>query len=197
MLYLGTSDLPIYRFDKIQQTSNLAYLVMEWDERKDIKVPEAAQTLWETVLDVWHEKTANNESKNYYALYNEVDYLEKRYTMLSTLIYGLSDANKEDYGREINAWGFKFNIKGKIKPQIKDLERQLRAAKTKIGIKQNELKTLSEGGKKGMSLLKQKIKLERVLEVKINLKETPVDEWLELFNEAEELTAEKKRSHGK
>jgi len=33
--------------------------------------------------------------------------------------------------------------------------------------------------------------------VKINLKETPVDEWLELFNEAEELTAEKKRSHGK
>ena len=197
MLYLGTSDLPIYRFDKIQQTGNLAYLVMEWDERKEIKVPEAAQTLWGSIEDAWHEKTANNESKTYYAIVNEVDYLEKRYTMLSTLIYGLSEANKEEYGREINAWGFKFNIKGKIRPQIKDLERQLRAAKTRIVVKQNELKNLTNSDKKGISLLKQKIKLERVLETKINLKETPVDEWLELFNEAEELIELKKQAHGK
>ena len=197
MLYLGTSDLPIYRFDKIQQTGNLAYLVMDWDERKEIKVPEAAQTLWESIEDVWHEKTSNTKSMMYFKLVNEVDYLEKRYTMLSTLIYGISEANKEDYGKEINAWGFKFNIKGKIRPQIKDLERQLRAAKTKISVKQNELKNLTNSDKKGFSLLKQKIKLERVLETKVNLKETPVDEWLELFNEAEELIEQKRKAHGK
>ena len=195
MLYLGTSDLPIYRFDKIQQTGNLAYLVMEWNERGTLEPPKEALKLWETVENTWHEKTANAKSKIYYALVNEVDYLEKRFTMLSTLIYGLSEANKESYGAEINAWGFKFNLKGRVKPQIKDLERQLRAAKTKITIKQNELKNFST--KKGMSLLKQKIKLERVLETKIVLKDTPVDEWLELFNEAEEVNEQKKQAHGK
>lgn len=195
MLYLGTSDLPIYRFDKIQQTGNLAYLVMEWDERKEIEVPKATQTLWDTVLEVWHEKTANNEFKLYYALYNEVDYLEKRLMMLKVLVDGLNEANKEEYGREISAWGFKFNIKGKVKVQRENLDRQLRAATNRIHLKKNELDNFSN--KKGMSLLKQKIKLERALSISIDLKTTPVDEWLELFNEAQELTEEKRRSHGK
>ena len=47
--------------------------------------------------------------------------------------------------------------------------------------------------KKGMSLLKQKIKLERALGIKIDLKTTPIDEWLELFEEATELTEKHNR----
>ena len=195
MLYLGTSDLPIYRFDKIQQTGNLAYLVMEWDERKEIEVPKATQTLWDTVLEVWHQKTANNESKLYYALYNEVDYLEKRFMMLEVLIEGLNEANKEEYGREISAWGFKFNIKGKVKAQRENLERQLKAATNRIHLKKNELDNFSN--KKGMSLLKQKIRLKLAFPIEIDLKTTSVDEWLEIIDHAQELTEEKRRSHGK
>ena len=191
MLYLGSSDLPIYHFNQIQETGNLAYLVMEWNGRGTIKIPEEASKLWDLILEVWHEKTANNESSLYYQLYNEVDYLEKRLMILEVLINGINEKNKEEYGSEIIAWGYQLNLNAKIKPQFKGLKRQIRASKSSLSIKNNQLELMTN--KKGMSLLKQKIKLERALGIKIDLKTTPIDEWLELFNEATELTEKHNR----
>lgn len=193
MLYLGTSDLPIYRFDKIQSTSNLAYLIMDWNERDEVKVPDGADALWEQIQEVWHEKTHNNEAMMRNALVSELDYLERRLFVVSVLIHSINESNKVDFGIELNGWGFRFNAKKTVKSQLKNLNKQVRAAKTKIGLKQSELEQM-DSGQAPMGILKQKIKLERALGLKIDIKTTAVDEWLALYDELIELNENGKRN---
>lgn len=193
MLYLGTSDLPIYRFDKIQSTNNLAYLIIDWNERDEVKIPEGANELWEQIQEVWHEKTSNNEAMIRNALVSEVDYLERRLYAISVLIHSITENNKKAFGEELNAWGVKFNAKKTVKSQLKNLNRQVRAAKTKIGLKQSDLEQMSTD-EAPMGILKQKIKLERALGLKIDIKTTPVDEWLVLYDELIELSENGKRN---
>lgn len=193
MLYLGTSDLPIYRFDKIHLTGNLAYLIIEWNERDKVNVPDEAVELWENILDSWHKKTQNNEALIRSALVSEIDYLERRLYVVSALISCVNEKNKEAFGAELNAWGVKFNSKAKVANQRKGLEKQIRAAKMRIDIKKSELDQLTNDGEQ-ISILKQKIKLERQLGIKIDLKTTPVDEWLMLYEELLELKEDGKRN---
>lgn len=193
MLYLGTSDLPIYRFDKIQSTNNLAYLIIDWNERDEVKIPEGANELWEQIQEVWHEKTSNNEAMIRNALVSEVDYLERRLYAISVLIHSITENNKKAFGEELNAWGIKFNAKKTVKSQLKNLNRQVRAAKTKIGLKQSDLEQMNTDDAP-MGILKQKIKLERALGLKIDIKTTPVDEWLVLYDELVELSENGKRN---
>ena len=193
MLYLGTSDLPIYRFDKIQSTNNLAYMIIDWNERDEVKIPEGANELWEQIQEVWHEKTSNNEAMIRNALVSEVDYLERRLYAISVLIHSITEKNKKAFGEELNAWGVKFNAKKTVKSQLKDLNRQVRAAKTKIGLKQSDLEQMNTDDAP-MGILKQKIKLERALGLKIDIKTTPVDEWLVLYDELVELSENGKRN---
>lgn len=193
MLYLGISDLPIYRFDKIQNTMNLSYLVVDYNERNQVEIPKEAEALWDEIESEWQKRTHNNEAMNRYALYDELSHLETRFRILTSLIYGLNEKNKEAFAKEIKAWGFSVNLKDTPKVRLKSLERQLRAAKMRISLKSDELEELSKGGE-SISLIKQKVKLERVLGFKIDTRQTPVEEWLAIYDEAAEL---KKASNGK
>lgn len=193
MLYLGTSDLPIYRFDKIQRTGNLAYLIMEWNERDAVEIPDEAKGLWLEIEDTWYTKTSGNETIMRCALVSEIDYLERRLHVIAALIHSLKEHNKAEIGKELNAWGVKFNSGEPISSQRKELERQLRADNTKIEAKKSELEQMSDTSAP-IGILKQKIKLERTLGIKIDIKTTPVDEWLALYDEVLELKQHGERS---
>lgn len=193
-LYLGIGDMPIYNFDKVLQTNNLSYLVVGWNERKEFKfMPIETLKRWNEIYNLYCEKTANNDTLNLYSLTSEIGYLEMRYTAIYALVANLCEEYKEEIGRRLNKWGIPFNIKGKIVEQLETLERYLRIAKQNIDLKTRKLNALKEDEGESMSILQQKIKLERVTGLKIDLKQTSVEEWIELHNEAKSIIEQQKK----
>lgn len=195
-LYLGIGDLPIYNFDKMLQTNNLSYMVLDWNERKDIEPPEQAQERWDDIYNEYCKRTANNDALSFYSLSCEIGYLEMRYTSIYALVTNLCEGYKEEIGKRLNMWGVPFNIKGKIEPQLKQMESNLKFAAHIIEKKKTKLKGLKgDEDEERTSLIQQKIKLERVVGLKIDLKQTSVEEWIELFKEAKSIGQQQKAAH--
>lgn len=192
MIYLGIGDLPIYNFDKILKSNNLAYMVIGWNEREEIEIPKEAQSKWDEVYNEYCERTANNEALTFYSLTCEVGYLEMRYTAIFSLVQNLCEPYKEEIGRRLNKWKVPFNIKGSIKKQLPQLETQLRIAFQNIKIKKNKLEALKGDEEEQSTVLQQKIKLERIVGLKIDLKTTSVEEWIEINNEAKSIIEQQK-----
>lgn len=194
-LFLGTEDMPIYNFDKVISTNDLRYLVVDWDYRSEIEIPEDAESKWDEIYNEYCLKTQNNKSLTYYALISEVSYLETRYNILIILIKALREGNKELFGKEINSWGFKFNIKGNVLEQLPLLSNQLRAAKQKIDVRLTSLNAM-KSDEVSTSLIKQCIKLKRVTGLDIDTKKTSVDEWIAIHEEAKEIIELQKKNNG-
>ena len=195
-LFLGIGDMPIYNFDKLLKSNNMAYLVVDWNERKEIEPPKEALERWNEIYNEYCKRTANNEALTFYQLSCEIGYLEMRYTSIYALVTNLCEAYKEEIGLRLNKWKIPFNIKGEIKPQIELLERHLRIAKQNLGMKTRKLEALKgDDNEEGSSIIQQKIKLERVTSIKIDLKLTSVEEWLEIHNEAKSIIEQQKASN--
>ena len=141
--------MPIHNFDKVLQTNSMSYLVVGWNERTEIEPPEEALKRWDEIYNEYCKRTANNEALNFYSTSAEIGYLEMRYTAIYTLVANLCEQYKEEIGRALNKWKIPFNIKGKIKPQIKLLERHLRIAKQNIDLKNRKVtpKTINHKGR--------------------------------------------------
>lgn len=193
-LFLGIGDMPIYNFDKVLNTDNLAYMVVGWNERTEIEIPENASKRWSEIYNEYCKKTASNEALTAYSLSCEVGYLEMRYTAIYSLYINLCEEYKEEIGKRLNKWKIPFNIKGKIKPQIPLIERHLRIAKQNIDMKNRKLKALKPDEEERPSIVQQKIKLERVTGIKTDLKNTSVEEWIGLHNEAKEIIAQQRKA---
>jgi len=194
ILFLGIGDMPIYNFDKILKTNNLSYMVVDWNERKEIKPPEEAVKKWEGIYNKYCELTADNETLTFYSLNSEISYLEMRYLAIISLVENLCEAYKKEIGLRLNKWGIPFNIKGKIKPQLELLKRHIRIAEQNIKIKQRKLKELKKDDDEGSTILQQKIRLERITTLKIDLRKTSVEEWIELHNEAKSIVEQQKKA---
>jgi len=195
MIYQGTHDMPIYHFWKCLVKDDMRYMVVGWNERDEIKIPEDADEKFFDVFNEYCMKTANNETDTYYALLNEIDYMKRRYNILAILVGELNEENKEAYGNEIQLWGFRFDLKKTVAEQIKNFEKQFRAARQDIELKEDELKKLTGETDEGepLNLYKKKIRLERILGISIELKATVIDEWIEIESEAKEVNEEIKR----
>ncbi|WP_428743242.1 hypothetical protein [Tenacibaculum sp.] len=179
-LYLGIGDMPIYNFEQVLKTNNLAYLVVGWDERKEIEVGEEAEKRWGEIYNAYCERTANNTALDIYAINCEIIYLETRLACITSLVYGLSEANKKEFGRELNAWKIPFNIKGKIEPQIELLQRHIRIAEQNLRMKQTKLKSLRGDDEEVQetSFLKQIIIINEHLGVKIDPRKDSVEYFI-------------------
>ena len=195
LIYLGIGDMPIYNFDKLLKTNNLSYMVVGWNEREEIEPPKEAEERWNDIYNEYCERTANNDALNYYTLSSEIGYLEMRYSAIYSLVYNLCEAYKKEIGRLINKWGVPFNIDGKIEPQMETLQRHLRIAEQNLKLKQRKLNEIKKNQEEGesLSLIQQKIKLERVLKLSIEIKKTTAEEWIELHKEAKEVLEQQKK----
>ena len=192
-LFLGIGDLPIYNFDKALKTSNMSYLVVGWNERKEITPPDEAVELWNEIYNEYCKRTANNEALTFYQLSCEVGYLEMRYTSIYALITNLCEEYKKEIGLRLNKWKIPFNVDGEIEPQIKSLETHLRIAKQNLGMKTRKLEALKgDEDNEGGSIIQQKIRLERITTLRIDLRQTSVEEWLEINNEAKNIIEQQK-----
>lgn len=200
MIYRGTYDMPIYHFTKCLIKDDLRYMEIGWNERDEITIHKDAAGTWEDIFDQYSIKTSNNDTEMYYTLIEELDYMSRRYVILEILVREINENNRKEFGKEIEAWG--FIIKPiKIYRQVKDFERQFRIAKQDIDLKQDDLDKLMVENDSGepMNLYKKKIRLERITGLKIDLKTTVIDEWIEILNEADDINSMNKKelaSHG-
>lgn len=197
-LFLGIGDMPIYNFDKVLKSNNMAYLVVDWNERTEIEIPEEADKRWNEIYNEYCKRTVNNEALTYYSLSCEIGYLEMRYTALFALISNLCEAYKKEIGLRINKWGVPFNVDGSIEKQVPQLETQLRIAKQNLGMKTRKLESLKgdEDGEE-MSFLKQCIIINEQLGVKIDIKKDSVDYFLTATERLKEkLQQQKKANNG-
>lgn len=194
-LYLGLDDMPIYNFDKILKTNNMSYMVVGWNERDEIEPPENTVERWGNIYNKYCELTANNEALSYYSLSCEISYLEMRYLAIYSLINNLCEPYKEEIGKRLNKWGVPFNISGKIEPQIKQLERQLRIAKQNIGIKKRKLEALKNDDEpQENALIKQVLIVNEQLGVKIDIRVDSVTYFLVALERLKEKLQASKRN---
>ena len=122
-----------------------------------------------------------------------------RYTSIYSLVTNLCEAYKKEIGLRLNKWGVPFNINGKIKPQLKQLESNLKFAQHIIERKKTKLKNLkgNEEEIKGSSFLKQIIVVQEQLSVKIDYKKDSMEFLLvSLDRLKEKLEQQKKVNNG-
>lgn len=195
-IYGTLNTIPVYNFYKIVEENDVRYVIKNWrKKKKDIKIPEQAKISWDNIYDEYNKKTKNKELDTYLYLTNEVSHLETRYFFVSGLIHRLSEANKKEFGKELNAWGIKFNIEESIESQLDLLQAQVRASKNKYIRKNDELSELKgyKSNQKQTSLTKQKIELIHVTGVPINEYKMSMNEWLELIELANEIIKSKSK----
>lgn len=199
-MYSGLDDITVKIFFDI--ASNKSYEQMFLSKVVRNVAPKIKRLLKRAemaYIEIYHdysEAVSTSASKNYYLVLNELDYLRHRFLMLAKLIECLNDENKEYIGKEILAWGFIFNPKGKVKDQMPTLERQMRGAQNKIRRKTSEVEDLEKNMEKSSDgLIKQKLQLQRITELTINIEKTTMKEWIEIKNIAKEIIEAQKRAN--
>lgn len=188
--YKDCSDLPIFNFDKIRTEGNFMWLVRGYDGYEDVSIPPNADDLYGVILNEYCELTGSNKMMQYYELVVEISRLEVR----SLTVYALLESMPKEDGdlkqgiiKELAHWGFYYKSNKNTTKEMKRLYRQLKAAKTKIDRKKQDLKKFDVESE-GVDLIDQKLSLERVLEKnRIDLKKISVKEWVKMNNQANDI----------
>lgn len=194
-IYKSLDDIFVYNFFKLLNTLDMRYLYLKTPPKSKVIHSADVFEVWSSIYNAYLEKIEDSVSINYYKLIDEVSYLEHRYIIIHTLIYSLTESNKKTIGKELTAWGVMFNIKGKVAPQQENLERFLRASTNKILRKKSELDAITNKKGKAVSIniLKDKIQLEHITGVKINIHTMVMSEWLEIRALAENISESRKK----
>lgn len=194
-LYKSLEDLSIYRFDKVIN-GDLRYLSKE-ENVTHIKISEVYESVWSKLLDEYSVKTKNNSTVRIYLLLSEINYLSIRAITVSSLVENVLTSTHEHIVdlsiKEIEKWGFSINIEINLREQLNKILLVLKNSSTKIKRKTAEYKELTRGSEESLSLIQQKVKLERILGFTIDIKKTNVLEWLSYWHEVKLITRKKER----
>ncbi len=191
-LYRNCDELPIWNFDQLISGKGFEWLVYGYDGYGEREVDEEkCNSIFESIKEEYFEKSQNQDSINILMLEAEIDYLTRRYTivhaLLTVLKTGCSEKNKPKFYNELRRWRYYLDEKKPLESEIKRLDNQHKSSKTLINRKQVELENMISTGSKKITLLRQKIKLQRTLSMQLDLKRISVTEWLEVNREAEEV----------
>lgn len=185
-LYTCLDDIIISSFFKILDTKDMKYMFK--DSKLHKKYEGLANKNWMDIYDEYLDVTENSESVNYFRLIDELSYLKLRYKVIGSLIESLNEHNKELVGKELNAWGVIFNIKGTVKDQEENLLRFLRASKNKILRKTSELEEITKReDKKKFNFIEQKMRLTHITGINIDADKMVMTEWIETEKIAEQI----------
>lgn len=195
-LHKSLEDLSIYRFDKIIN-GDLRYLANVENVTK-VKISQAYNDVWKELYNEYAKKTKNNTTVRIYLLLGEINYLTLRFNIVPQLIdVVLSAVNKEIFElaiTEIESWGFRLNKDAPIGKEIEKVIKAINNSQTKIKRKLEEYKELTKEKEKALSLVQQKVKLERILGFTIDIKKTNVLEWLSYWDEVKLITSKKEKA---
>lgn len=190
-------DIMIYHFDKIRQTKDLKWMVEGYTGREVVELPENIVDRYDDLMNEFCIKTNNNKNLDYCELEVEVSHLNEDYSICKALLGTLLTSVSEDVFKvtieELRHRNLLLNESKPFKKEFDRLERQLRQRKTKLERKQGELSKYNVETGEGISIQRTKVKILKILGIQsIDLRTTSVTEWIELNNEAIEVSKHKK-----
>jgi hypothetical protein len=202
--YRNCDELSVYNFHKILETNNYSYLIVGFDDYKELKFDEKeADELWGNIYEEYCRLTKNNKSLLYFAIFQELLYLKTRYQVARILLMQLSNENNKekfvlDCIEKLREWKYKIDKEKPLKDELARMIHQLKVSENKIQIKQSELEDLKVDEGEKLSLIEQNVKLELALgKNKINTKKTSVSEHVALFNEVHLLNEARRKQNNK
>lgn len=202
--YRNCDELSVYNFHKVLETNNYSYLIVGFDDYKEVKFDEKeADELWGNIYEEYCRLTKNNKSLLYFAIFQELLYLKTRYQVARILLMQLSNGNnKEEFVLDcierLKEWKYKIDKEKPLKDELVRMIHQLKVSENKIHIKQSELEDLKVDEGEKLSLIEQNVKLELALgKNKINTKKTSVSEHVALFNEVHLLNEARRKQNNK
>ncbi len=197
--YKSLNDITVKVFYDILTSRNYYLMYRYAFMRKIAKiVPKLTQIGYDgfqNIYGIYCDKIGDNKSANYFALMNEVSYLHMRFNIVKQIVTRLNEVNKHFLGKELQRWNFIFNVKESVKKQKEQLVRQLKASMNKLQRKNSELQTILEKQEtKSKSVYTEKINLEQIIGVTIDLEKITMSEWLELNDIAKEIVRQKNKA---
>ena len=192
VIYTSCDEIKKWNFDKISETNDLKYLVAGTEYGKKAEAPENAAEIWDNILQEYTEKTENDKALIYFELLSDIDDLEMRIYFVEIILIKLQKHStwmnediKKEYVELLKERRFYFNASKPMRAEIERLERQLKAARTKLQFMLTEAEAFVEKNfkSKNISSTTIKVKIQRALKMHIDFKETTVTEFLEWIKE--------------
>lgn len=181
-------DISIYALDKCFK-GDLRYLIRGY-EFGDVELPEDINEVWNELYNKWSELTINQDSILSYTLLLEINYLEQSLAICPILLREIIKPKpkkvKTEFYKELSAWGFPVSQKKPLDEEVERVTRMFRARKSKLDLKKSEYEEEKQESKP-MSLIKQKVKMQRALKFDIDIKKTSAIEWLAYIDELKEM----------
>ncbi|MDY8137560.1 hypothetical protein [Aquimarina sp. 2201CG5-10] len=200
--YRSCNEIPVWNFNEMVKCQDYNWLIYDYDGYSkydgQIDVPEC-EKIWENLRNEFFKLSNNQASMQIIWLEAEIDYLKRRFEIVFALLGPLisnsvSAKNKPKFIDHLRRWRYYIDSSQPLKTELEKLTKQHQSSKIAITRKENELKSLiDDAASKDINVFRQKIKLQRVLTMQIDLRKTPVTEWVEMFNEAAEIIKESKR----
>ena len=181
-------DISIYALDKCMK-GDLRYMLRGY-EFGEVEVPENIEEAWNELYNKWMELTATQDSVLSYSLLLEINFLEQSLAfapiLLREIIKPKPKKIKLEFYKELSAWGFPMSPKKPLEDEVERITRMFRARKSKLDLKKAEYEEESKESKP-MSLISQKVKMERALKINIDVKKTSAIEWIAYIDELKEM----------
>jgi len=185
--YLSVEDLPIWNYTKIVE-GDYRWMLRIFTGYEEVVIPNNAPEIFDSIQEDYYKLVKTHRSQDYFELLVEISDLKARHDAVIALAKSL-ELTEDDEVRSMiydeisnNRIAIRRNLDHSS--QIDSILAQLRGLKTKIGKKELDLEKYKKEDGDEQSIFKQKINLEKILEVKINLKETVLKEWAELIKMA-------------
>ncbi len=197
--YKSLNDITVKVFYDILATQNYVLLYknvfIKKIASKSKYLQQKASNLFVEIYDSYCFKTEDNKTKNFFSLILELQYLNIRYKIVTELMMCLNESNKKEIGKELHRWNIIFHNEKSVYSQKNQLKRQIKAARNKINRKDSELEDLlKKNKKKSQSIFTEKVNLEKLIGISINIEKTTMTEWFELKDIAKEIIENKKRA---
>lgn len=192
--YRNCNEINIYSFDKLSRGGDFRYMVYGWDEYEELDIDQnKARGYWTEIYEEYCKLTNDNVSLMYYDLIGELNYLETRRTVATTLLNQIMTKEKSPkmflaYIDELAEWGYPIDVTKDITSEYNKVIKAIKFSQNKINAKKASIKELKEGmTTESMSIIEQGVSLELALEKNdIDLKKTSVNKWLMLIKKAKE-----------
>ena len=180
-------EITAHHFFKLRETGDLQWLYPKYDGWKDItkKLPENAKEYADAIADEYSKLIKNNTTLQYMDCVDDIETAATRIYGLSIMLevirlrwHLMGKEMQEKYIEKLRNWNFLLNPKKPLKKELERLQRQLRAAKTKLKRLEKERSNIEEGLKKeGVDIIKFKVAVQNVLGRDLNLKKMSIKEW--------------------
>lgn len=195
--YSSVEDLPIWNYQKIIE-GDYRWLILGFEGYGNVDIPSNAEIVFKRIQKEYYKLTKSNKSIEYIELLEEISELELRYTeanaALTMLTYVEDKQIRKELIQELSHRRFLINPKNPFDKEFERLSRQLRSVRGKINRKRGELDKYQGDNDDQVSLFAQKVNIERILGVSIDLKKTVLAEWEELKKQAQNLVKQQQKA---